>query len=167
MATTEIQKLDRLARFSQKEFFYHGSKLGHAKLGRFILIAFLLHISVVIFELIIPLNIKNPLRPPPVKVKYVDTQKPEHFKKKETTIDPIKLNKKKETTIDPIKLNKKKETKSSGPLAYLNHKTFVKKQYPKQKKYRQKKSAVPKIPSAPINTQTQSYLNTLEHTRTH
>ncbi len=66
---TEIEKLNLLARFAQKEFFSHGSKISHAKLGRFILIAFLLHVSVVAFELIVPLNFKNPPTPPPIKVK--------------------------------------------------------------------------------------------------
>jgi len=95
MAITEIEKLNLLARFAQKEFFSHGSKGSHAKLGRFILIAFLLHVSVVAFELIAPLNIKNPPTPPPIKVKYVDVQTSVPLKKKEiivfNKIDIIKI----------------------------------------------------------------------------
>ena len=88
MAITEIEKLNLLARFAQKEFFSHGSKVSHAKLGRFILIAFLLHVSVVAFELIVPLNIKNPPTPPPIKVKYIDVQHLHLSKKKKRLLIP-------------------------------------------------------------------------------
>ena len=84
MATTETQKLELLARFSQKEFFSHGSKLSHSKLYQFIVIAFFLHVLVVTFELIFHLSIKNPPAPLPIKVKYVASQTPRPFKQKET-----------------------------------------------------------------------------------
>ena len=101
MAITEIEKLNLLARFAQKEFFSHGSKSSHARLGRFILIAFLLHFSVVAFELIAPLNIKNPLTPPPIKVKYVDIQTSTLLKQKKT---PINFSKPKTSQKKKIKL---------------------------------------------------------------
>ena len=138
MATTEIRKLDLLARFSQTEFFSHGSKLNYAKLDRFILIAFLLHFSVVFFGLVVPLNTKKPLTPPPIKVKYVNTQTPVPLKQKQTPADSLKP-----------KISQKKKTKSSGLLARTSHKTFAKKQYPKQKKHRQIKTTTSKAQDIP------------------
>ena len=138
MAITEIRKLDLLARFSQTEFFSHGSKLNYAKLERFILISFLLHFSVVIFGLVAPLNTKKPLTPPPIKVKYVNTQTPVPLKQKQTPADSLKP-----------KISQKKKTKSSGLLARTSHKTFAKKQYPKQKKHRQIKTTTSKTQNIP------------------
>ena len=138
MATTEIRKLDLLARFSQTEFFSHGSKLNYAKLDRFILISFLLHFSVVIFGLVAPLYTKKPLTPPPIKVKYVNTQTPVPLKQKQTPADSLKP-----------KISQKKKTKSSGLLARTSHKTFAKKQYPKQKKQRQIKTTTSKAQNIP------------------
>ena len=138
MATTEIRKLDLLARFSQTEFFSHGSKLNYAKLDRFILISFLLHFSVVIFGLVAPLYTKKPLTPPPIKVKYVNTQTPVPLKQKQTPADSLKP-----------KISQKKKTKPSGLLARTSHKTFAKKQYPKQKKHRQIKTTTSKAQNIP------------------
>ena len=138
MATTEIRKLDLLARFSQTEFFSHGSKLNYAKLNRFILISFLLHFSVVIFGLVAPLNTKKPLTPPPIKVKYVNTQTSVPLKQKQTPADSLKP-----------KISQKKKTKSPGLLARTSHKTFAKKQYPKQKKHRQTKTTTSKAQNIP------------------
>ena len=138
MAITEIEKLNLLARFAQKEFFSHGSKISHAKLGRFILIAFLLHVSVVAFELIVPLNFKNPPTPPPIKVKYVDVQTSVPLKKKETLVDSLKS-----------KTNPKKKIKPLKSSASAKRKVLENKQYPKQKKYRKKKTAVLKTHNPP------------------
>ena len=138
MATTEIRKLDLLARFSQTEFFSHGSKLNYAKLDRFILIAFLLHFSVVFFNLVAPLNTKKPLTPPPIKVKYVNTQTSVPLKQKQTPADSLKP-----------KISQKKKTKSSGLLTRTSHKTFAKKQHPKQKKHRQIKTTTSKTQNIP------------------
>ena len=138
MAITEIRKLDLLARFSQTEFFSHGSKLNYAKLDRFILISFLLHFSVVIFGLVAPLYTKTPLTPPPIKVKYVNTQTPVPLKQKQTPADSLKP-----------KISQKKKTKSPELLARTSHKTFAKKQYPKQKKHRQIKTTTSKAQNIP------------------
>jgi len=138
MAINEIRKLDLLARFSQTEFFSHGSKLNYAKLESFILISFLLHFSVVIFGLVAPLYTKKPLTPPPIKVKYVNTQTPVPLKQKQTPADSLKP-----------KISQKKKTKSSGLLARTSHKTFAKKQYPKQKKHRQIKTTTSKAQNIP------------------
>jgi len=138
MAITEIRKLDLLARFSQTEFFSHGSKLNYAKLERFILISFLLHFSVVIFGLVAPFNTKNPLTPPPIKVKYINSTISVPLKQKQTPADSLKP-----------KISQKKKTKSSGLLARTNHKTFAKKQYPKQKKHRRIKTTASKAQNIP------------------
>ena len=132
MATTEIQKLSLLARFFQKEYFSYGSRLGHAKLDLFILIAFLLHISIVTFDLIIPLNIT---KPPPIKVKYIETQKPKFLKQQKPPVDSKK-------TIQ------KKKTKSPKLIASAKPMALAKKQYTKQKKHR-KKLVASKTRSAP------------------
>jgi len=138
MSTTETRKLDLLARFSQTEFFSYGSKLNYAKLDRFILIAFLLHFSVVIFGLVAPLNTKKLLTPPPIKVKYVNTQTSVPLKQKQTPTDSLKP-----------KISQKKKTKPPGLLARTSHKTFAKKQYPKQKKRRQIKTTASKAQNIP------------------
>jgi protein TonB len=138
MATTEIRKLDLLARFSQTEFFSHGSKLNYAKLDRFILISFLLHFSVVIFGLVAPLYTKKPLTPPPIKVKYVNTQTSVPLKQKQTPADSLKP-----------KISQKKKTKPPELLARTSHKTFKKKQYAKQKKHRQIKTTTSKAQNIP------------------
>ena len=138
MAITEIEKLDLLSRFAQKEFFSHGSKSSHARLGRFILIAFLLHFSVVAFELIAPLNIKNPLPPPPIKVKYIDAQASAPLKKKETIVDSLKS-----------KVSPKEKFKPLKSSANAKREVLENKQYPKQKKYRKKKTAVLKTHNPP------------------
>ena len=138
MATTETRKLDLLARFSQTEFFSYGSKLSYAKLDRFILIAFLLHFSVVIFGLVSPLNTKTSLTPPPIKVKYVNNQISESVKQKQKPADSLKP-----------KISQKKKPKSPGLLARTRHKTFAKKQYPKQKKHRQIKTTASKTQNIP------------------
>ncbi len=126
MATTEIQKLSLLARFFQKEYFSYGSRLSHAKLDLFILIAFLLHISVVTFDLIAPLNIKKP--PPPIKVKYVDTQISELLKQKKPSVDSLKK-------------SQNKKTKPPKLIAIAKPKRLIKKQPQKQKKHRKKPAA--------------------------
>ena len=136
MATTEARKLNLLAKFFQTEFFSHGSKLHYSKLDRFILLAFLLHFSVVFFGLITPLNTKKPLPPPPIKVKYVNTQTSVPLKQKQTPADSLKP-----------KISERKKTNSPGLLARTSHKTFAKKQYPKQKKHRQIKITTSKTPS--------------------
>jgi periplasmic protein TonB len=118
MANTEAQKLNLLARFFQKEFFSYGSRLNQSKQGLFILIAFLLHVSILTFELITPLSIKKP--PPPIKVKYVDTQKSELLKPKKLSADSPK--------IDPPKKNK-----PSKLMASTKQKKNLKKQYPEKK----------------------------------
>jgi len=138
MATIEIRKLDLLARFSQTEFFSHGSKLNYAKLNRFILISFLIHFSVVIFGLVAPLYTKKPLTPPPIKVKYVNTQTSVPLKQRQTPADSLKP-----------KISQKKKTKPPGLLARTSHKTFAKKQYPKQKKHRQIKTTTSKAQNIP------------------
>ena len=138
MATTEIRKLDLLARFSQTEFFSHGSKLNYAKLNRFILISFLLHFSVVIFGLVAPLYTKKPLTPPSIKVKYVNTQTSVPLKQKQTPANSLKP-----------KISQKKKTKPPELLARTSHKTFAKKQYAKQKKHRQIKTTTLKAQNIP------------------
>jgi protein TonB len=142
MATTETQKLELLARFSQKEFFSHGSKLSHSKLYQFIVIAFFLHILVVTFELIFHLNIKNPPAPLPIKVKYVDSHTPRPFKKKETLIDSLRS-----------KSIQQKKTKPQESLIMSKHDTFEKKKYPEKKRYRKKKIAPSKTSNFPNTIQ--------------
>ena len=137
MATTEIQKLDLLARFSKKEFFFQGSKLKHDKLSVFMLVAFTLHLSVVIFEFTSPLNTKKHLTPPPIKVKYVEIQTSTHLKQKKTPSD-----------FSKPKTSQKKKIKPSELLAKKTHKAIVKKQAPKQRKPRKKKILKPhNVPS--------------------
>jgi len=138
MAINEIRKLDLLARFSQTEFFSHGSKLNYAKLDWFILIAFLLHFSVIFFDLVAPLNTRKPLTTPPIKIKYVNTQTSVPLKQKQTPADSLKP-----------KISQKKKTKTPELLARTNHKTFAKKQYAKQKKHRQIKTTTSKTQNIP------------------
>ena len=116
MATKEILKLKQLARYSQEEFLPRGSLLNQTRLSRFIVIALLLHISVVILQSLIIVKPKNPLTIPPIKVKYVATQKSE----------PVEQKKRLQNTSKPIKVKKQENIPS------------------KQKKYRQTKTLTPK-----------------------
>jgi len=86
MAINETQKLRRLMRHSQEEFLPQGSLLNQTRLNRFILIALLLHVSVIFLQTHIIAKPKDLPIPPPIKVKYVDIQKPEPIDKKGTLI---------------------------------------------------------------------------------
>jgi len=121
MAINESQKLSRLARHSQVQFLSRGSLLNHTRLNRFILIAFLLHASVIILQSLIITKSENSLAPPPIKVKYVHTQKPESLKNKELLV-------------------KAQESKK-----VVEQKTKL----PIQKKYRQKKTVNPQVQVKP------------------
>ena len=134
MKTSKPQKLNLLARFNQKEFFLHGSQLNNTKLGRFILIAFLLHSLVMTFQFLNLKKINDSKKPPPIKVKYVHNQKSEIFKKIDVIVDPSK-----------IKNNKQRQSKPSKSLANAKSKIKTKNKYPKQKKIRKKNIAPLKI----------------------
>ena len=123
MVINETQKLSRLARNSQEEFSSQGSLLNQTRLNRFILIALLLHASVIVLQSLIIAKPKDSLALPPIKVKYVDIQKPEPIKKKEHVI------------------------KASKPINAEKHKTS------KQKIYRQTKAVTPQTSSKSTNTQ--------------
>ena len=82
MAINETQKLSRLARHSQEEFLSQGSLLNQTKLNRFILIALLLHASVIILQSLIIAKPKDSPTLSPIKIKYIDIQSPEPIKKK-------------------------------------------------------------------------------------
>ena len=127
MKISKLQKLNLLARFNQKEFFLHGSQLNNTKLGRFILIAFLLHSLVMTFQFLNLKKINDSKKPPPIKVKYVHNQKSEIFKKIDVIVDRSK-----------IKNNKQRQSKPSKSLANAKSKKQTKKKYPKQKKIRKK-----------------------------
>lgn len=134
MKISKPQKLNLLARFNQKEFFLHGSQLNNTKLGRFILIAFLLHSLVMTFQFLNLKKINDSKKPPPIKVKYVHNQKSEIFKKIDVIVDRSK-----------IKNNKQRQSKPSKSLANAKSKKQTKKKYPKQKKIRKKNIAPLKI----------------------
>ncbi len=86
MAINETQKLNRLAQFSQKEFWSQGGLLKQTKLGNFILVAFVIHVLVIAFQFLAPAKSKGPSAPPPIQVKYIETQKPDSFEKKEPSL---------------------------------------------------------------------------------
>ena len=86
MTTKETRKLSRLAKHSQEEFLVQGSLLNQTRLNRFILIAFLLHVSVIVLQSLIVEKTKDPLAPPPIKLKYIDTKKTQPFNHKEPII---------------------------------------------------------------------------------
>lgn len=131
MAINEAPKLNRLARHSQEEFLSQESLLNQTRLNRFIIIAFLLHASVIILQSFIIAKPKDSLTPPPIKIKYVEIQKPEPLEKEETL---TKAPKPKEAKIQ--------KAKPSKLLASTNSKAHAKK-LSKQKKYRQTKTATP------------------------
>ena len=160
MSFNEVQKLNLLARFSRKEFFLHGSSLSHTKLGRFILVAFLLHASVVIFQLLILISPKNSSTPPPIKIKYVRTQKPESVEPKNTRVDTPKSKKipnkklKSPALLEKADIPKSKKisNKKLKPPALLkksDNKARIKKQYPNPKKYRRKNTTAPQVKRKP------------------
>ena len=134
MKISKSQKLNLLARFNQKEFFLHGSQLKNTKLGRFILIAFLLHSLVMTFQFLNLKKINDSKKPPPIKVKYVHNQKSKIFKTIDVIVDRSK-----------IKNNKQRQSKPSKSLANAKSKKQANKKYPKQKKIRKKNIAPLKI----------------------
>ena len=93
MAINETQKLSRLARNSQEEFLSQGSLLNQTRLNRFILIALLLHASVIILQSLIIAKPKDSPALSPIKIKYIDIQRPEPIKKKERVIKSSKSKK--------------------------------------------------------------------------
>jgi protein TonB len=130
MRISKMQKLNLLARFNQKEFFLYGGQLNHTKLGRFILIALLLHSLAITFQFLNLKKINDSQKPPPIKVKYIYNQKPELLKKEDAIIDRPK-----------IKNNKQRQSNPSKPLASTKSKKQTKKKHPKQKKIRKKNTA--------------------------
>lgn len=142
MAINETQKLSRLAQYSQHEFWSQGSLLNQTKLDRFILIAFLLHALVIIFQLLAPAKSEGPPPPPPIKVKYVQVQKPDLLEKKGTIIDAPK----------PKKVPKKK-ARASELLASADSRAHANKKPSLRKKYRKKKTVVPQASGTPDMTQ--------------
>ncbi len=142
MAINETQKLNRLAHFSQKEFWNQGSLLKQTRLDNFILIAFLIHALVIVFQLLAPAISKGPLAPPPIKIKYVETKKPDSFEKKGTIVDAPK----------PKKVEKKRK-KPSELLASADSRTHANKKPSIQKKYRRKKTVAPQASGKPQMTQ--------------
>jgi protein TonB len=130
MRISKIKKLNLLARFNQKEFFLYGSQLNNTKLGRFILIAFLLHSLVMTFQFLNFKRINDSKKLPPIKVKYIHNQKSELLKKEDVITDRPK-----------IKNNKQRQSKPSKSTASAKSKKQTKKKYPKQKKIRKKNIA--------------------------
>jgi len=128
MKISKIQKLSLLARFNQKEFFLHGGQLNNTKLGRFVLIALLLHSLVITFQFLNLKKVNDSQKPLPIKVKYVLNQKPGLLKKEDAIIDRPK-----------IKNNKQRQSKPSKLLASTKSKNQTKKKNPKQKKIKKKK----------------------------
>ena len=127
MKISKIQKLNLLARFNQKEFFLYGGQLNNTKLGRFILIALLLHSLAITFQFLNLKKINDSQKPPPIKVKYVHNQKPELLKKEDAIIDRPK-----------IKNNKQKQSKPSKLLASAKNKKQTKKKILNKKKSEKK-----------------------------
>jgi len=133
MKISKMKKLNLLARFNQKEFFLYGSQLNNTKLGRFILIAFLLHSLAMTFQFLNLKKVNDSQKPPPIKVKYIHNQKSELLKKEDVTIDRPK-----------IKNNKQTQSKPSKSIASAKSKKQTKKKHPKQKKSRKKNIPPPK-----------------------
>jgi TonB family protein len=123
MKVSKIQKLNLLSRFNQKEFFTHGGQLNNTKLGRFILIAFLLHSLAITFQFLNLKKINASQKPPPIKVKYVHNQKSEPKKKEDIIIDRPKINNNKQRQSKPSKssasakiIKKQIRKKNTAPL---------------------------------------------------
>ena len=115
MAINEIQKLLRLARHSQEEFITQGSLLNQTRLSRFIIIALLLHVSVVILQSLVILKPKDPLTLPPIKVKYVDIQKSEPIEQEKRLLNASKPIKTKNQENTPYKQKKYHKTETVTP----------------------------------------------------
>ena len=142
MTINETQKLSRLARYSQEEFLSEGSLLNQTRLNRFILIAVLLHASVIILQSLIVENSKDSLTPPPIKIKYVDIQKPQPLEREEALMK-----------VPKTKNAKKQKTKPSKLFASADGRAHTNKKPTKQKKYRQTKTATPQTLRKPNSTQ--------------
>ena len=116
MKISKIQKLNLLARFNQKEFLLYGGQLNNTKLGRFILIALLLHLLAITFQFLNLKKINDAQKPPLIKIKYIHDQKPELLKKEDVIIVRPK-----------IKNNKQRQSKLSKSIASAKRKKQTKK----------------------------------------
>jgi len=135
MAINEAQKLGRPARYSQESFLPQGSLLNQTRLDRFILIALLLHASVIILQSIFSEKLQDSPTPPPIKVKYVDIQQSDPKNKKAAF---IKTPESKKTREQRVKISKS--------ISGIKNKLHTNKKIPKLKKHHQTK---------PIASQTQ------------
>ena len=147
MAINETQKLSRLARHSQEEFLSQGSLLNQTKLNRFIFIALLLHTSVIILQSFIIVKPKDSLALRPIKVKYVDIQKPAPIKKERLTkvSKPIKAEKQK---TKPSEQKKYRQTKAVAPQTRGK---------PNITQHRQPQVIFKKVPALPKQRSTKKY----------
>lgn len=107
------------------------SLLHRTRLSGFILISLGIHITTVIAHMTLPATKEKPKGPPPIRVKYVETKKPE------SAIEG--------TIIDAPKPPKKSEKpKSKELLAKYDSRAHSNKTRKTSKKYQRKKTVVPK-----------------------
>ena len=157
MGIKGITKLSRLTHQSRQGFWSNESQLVHTRLNRFIFFSLLLHATVVIFQLMAPANTSSPPTPSPIKVKYVEIQKPDSIDKNVTSIDSPK----------PKKIEKSRKSDflaSTDSRAHSSQKPSI------EKEYRRKQTLVPQANGTPemtqrVLTRVQSKKKTLEKRR--
>jgi protein TonB len=157
MGIKGITKLSKLTYQSRQGFWGNGSQLDQTRLNRFIFFSLLLHAAVVISQLMAPANTSSPPTPSPIKVKYVEIQKPDSIDENVTNIDSPK----------PKKIEKPRKTDflaSTDSRAHSSQKPSIKKEY------RRKQTLVPQASGTPemaqrLQTRAQSKRKTLEKRR--
>ena len=118
-----------------ERFWMENSLLNRTRLDRFILFSFIIHLILLLFYLLMP-NPSIVKGPKPIHVKFVEPEK-------------LKSEKEKGTIIDAPKPNKIEKPKSSELLARQDSRAHSNVKKSPDKKYRRKKTLVPKASGVP------------------
>ena len=157
MGIEEITKLSKLTYQSYQGFLGNRSQLGQTRLSRFIFFSLLLHVTVVIFQLMAPANTSSPPTPSPIKVKYVEIQKPDSIDENVTNIDSPK----------PEKIERPRKTDflaSTDSRAHSSQKPSIKKEYRRKQTLAPQTNGTPEMTQR-VQTRAQSKKKTLEKRR--
>ena len=127
--------LAALGSVTSKRFWVESSLLNRTRLNRFIFYSFIIHLVIVLLHLLTP-NRADVKAPPPIQVKFLDSEKPLSNEEQGTIIN----------APEPKKIEK---PKTSELLSGKDSKAHSKAIKPPAKEYRRKKTVVPKSSGVP------------------
>lgn len=117
-------------------FWLNNSLLDRTRLDRFIFYSIIVHLIVFILQALIPVRSSLPPPPPPIKVNYMDAEKPR------AQLEPG-------TIVDAPKPEKAEKPRSSQLLASNDSRAHSNLQPTREKEYRRHKTVVPKSTGVP------------------